>query len=406
VSNEQMLQAMVRRATRRRFLQRAGGLSLGALALPGLLAACGDDEEGGSTTTAEKTAGPAEAPKASGRLDYLSWEGYDIPDAMKAWMKANKIQFKTNYIANHDDIQGKIKAAGSAGGFDLTTYYQGYKQLYAQLKILKPIDESKLPNLENLGELWRGDLGNFWVDPDGTRTGVPWTWTPLGLTYDSAKTPELPSHYDLLDPKFKGKVAVVDDPTGAWAMSAHILGFKPDEVKKADLAKINDFLSKIIAQSSGVSPSFGDVTTKLTSGDAVVAFQGWTAVNQFAADAGTKTIRHSIPKEGGFTACDCWAIASTADNDDAVYSWMNETLKPDVHAAAADYVIGGVTVDEAYGLTSKKVQQLYPWTNMEKQAEVLEQAPLYNNPPVESDEFVTFEEVLKNWQELKAGAEA
>jgi hypothetical protein len=43
---------------------------------------------------------------------------------------------------------------------------------------------------------------------------------------------------------------------------------------------------------------------------------------------------------------------------------------------------------------------------MEKQAEVLEQAPLYNNPPVESEEFVTFEEVLKNWQELKAGAEA
>ena len=41
-----------------------------------------------------------------------------------------------------------------------------------------------------------------------------------------------------------------------------------------------------------------------------------------------------------------------------------------------------------------------------QQAEALEQAPLYNNPPVESDEFVTFEEVLKNWQELKAGAQA
>jgi pyruvate/2-oxoglutarate/acetoin dehydrogenase E1 component len=90
VSNEEMLQAMVRRATRRRFLQRAGGLSLGALALPGLLAACGDDEEGGSTTTAEKTAGPAEVPKASGRLDYLSWEGYDIPDAMKRGLRPTR----------------------------------------------------------------------------------------------------------------------------------------------------------------------------------------------------------------------------------------------------------------------------------------------------------------------------
>jgi len=403
VTNEEILQAMVRRATRRRFLQRAGALGVGALALPGLLAGCGDDDESATTGTAETTGGPAEVPAASGRLDYLSWEGYDIPDALKAWKTANKIEVKTNYIANHDDIQAKIKAAGSAGGFDITTYYQGYKPLYAQLKILKPIDESKLPNLGNLDEFWGKDLGNFWVDPDGTRTGVPWTWTALGISYDEAKIEAPASNYDLLDAKFKGKVAVVDDPTGAWAMGTHILGMKPDEVRKADLAKVNDFLSQIIAQSSGVSPSFGDVTTKLTSGDAVVAFQGWSAVNKFAADAGTKTIKWTLPKEGGFTACDCWAIASTADNDDAVYSWMNETLKPDVHAAAADYVVGGVTVGDAFPLVSKGVQKLYP---RDQQEEVLAQAPLYNNPPVESDEFVTFEEVLKNWQELKAGAEA
>ena len=66
-------------------------------------------------------------------------------------------------------------------------------------------------------------------------------------------------------------------------------------------------------------------------------------------------------------------------------------------------MIGGVTVGDAFPFVTKPVQKLYP---RDQAAEVLEQAPLYNNPPVESDEFVTFEEVLKNWQELKAGAEA
>ena len=33
---------------------------------------------------------------------------------------------------------------------------------------------------------------------------------------------------------------------------------------------------------------------------------------------------------------------------------------------------------------------------------LLERAPFYNNPPVESDEFVTFEEVQTQWQEVKA----
>ena len=37
---------------------------------------------------------------------------------------------------------------------------------------------------------------------------------------------------------------------------------------------------------------------------------------------------------------------------------------------------------------------------------LLERSPFYNNPPVESDEFVTFEEVQKRWQEIKAEADA
>jgi spermidine/putrescine transport system substrate-binding protein len=402
MTNQDVFQAMLAQATRRRFLQRAGMVGLGAIVAPGLLAGCGDDETEDEAADRPADAGPAQAPKATGRIDYLSWEGYDIPDALKSWKQANDIQVKTNYIATHDDIQAKIKAAGGGGGYDIITYYQGYKPLYAQLKILEPIDEQKLPNLENLAEYWKGDLGNFWLDPDGTRTGVPWTWTTLGVTYDEAKIEPPGSYYDLLDAKFKGKVAIVDDPVGAFTLASHILGMRPDEVKKADQAKVSDFLAQMIAQSTGVSASFGDMTTKLTSGDAVVCFQGWTAMNQFAADAGTKTVKTVFPKEGGFTSCDCWAIPTTADNADAAYGWINESLDPKVHAAAADYVVGGVTVDAAYPECSKAVQKLYP---VDKLEESLEVAPLYNNPPVESDEFVTFEEVQKSWQALKAGGQ-
>jgi len=400
MTNQDMFEAMLAQVTRRRFLARGGALGLGVLAAPGLLAGCGGDDAPEQGASSGQDTGTPKEPKASGRIDYLSWEGYDIPPALKDWKKANGIQVKTNYIATHDDIQAKIKAAGSGGGYDIITYYQGYKPLYAQLKILEPIDPQKLPNLENLGDYWSGDLGNFWLDPDGTRTGVPWTWTTLGVTYDAAKIEAPGSYYDLLDPKFKGKVAIVDDPVGAFTLASHILKMKPDEVKKADHAKVSDLLAQMIAQSTGVSASFGDMTTKLTSGDAVVCFQGWTAMNQFAADAGTKTVKTVFPKEGGFTSCDCWAIPTTADNADAAYGWINESLDPKVHAKAADYVVGGVTVDAAYPLCSKGVQKLYP---VDKLQESLAQAPLYNNPPVESDEFVTFEEVQKSWQELKAG---
>ena len=178
-----------------------------------------------------------------------------------------EVEIKTNYIANHDDIQGKIKAGGAGGGFDLITYYQGYKPLYAQLEILKPIDEYKLPNLENLDEFWAGDLGNFWVDEDGTRTGVPWTWTLARASPTTRRRrPRCRRTTTCSTRSSRARWRSSTTRPAPGRSARHILGMKPDEVKKADLAKVNDFLSQIIAQSSGVSPSFGDVTTKLTVG--------------------------------------------------------------------------------------------------------------------------------------------
>src|SRR5258706_349834 len=81
---------------------------------------------------------------------------------------------KATYIATHDDIQAKLIAAKGKGGYDIITYYQGYKPLYRELNLLSPLDPAQVPNMKNLYPYFQGDQGNFWVEPDGTRTGVPW----------------------------------------------------------------------------------------------------------------------------------------------------------------------------------------------------------------------------------------
>ncbi len=155
--------------SRREMLRRMGLGVVTIGAAPAILAACGGEEEAAAPPPAEpaepaapppaepapppaEPAPPAEpppatAPPASGPLDYLSWEGYDVPvEAMEAWKAENGVEIRASYIGNHDDIQGKI-ASGGAEGADLITYYQGYKPLYRELGILSPIDESKMPNL-------------------------------------------------------------------------------------------------------------------------------------------------------------------------------------------------------------------------------------------------------------------
>ena len=389
--------------SRREFLQRAGLTVVTVGVTPAVLSACGSD----SPTADPATSAPGAAttpgvPKASGTLDYYSWEGYDSPvKGTKAWLKDNSVKLNASYIGNHDDIQAKLKASDNSEGFDLTTYYQGYKPLYAELGILGAIDDDKIPNLAGLNEFWSTDPRHQWIDEDGTRTGVPWTFGAIGITYDSAEIDEMSSWYDLLDPSLKGKISLPDDPVGQFTLTAHILGLDPGATPKADLQKVVDLASQFVAQCESISPSFGDMTTKLVAGDIVACYQGWAAMNSFAAAEGVDTIKTNLPEEGSFTFADMYAIPAGADNVDTAHAWLNMVLDPVINAQNAEYLVGAVTVDAAVDLLSEETKALYPYDDI---GGFLELAPLYNNPPVESDEFVTQTDWTDAWQEIKAGA--
>ena len=385
----------------RRDLLLRGGVALVALgASPTLLAACGGSGSSGSAAAISTASGDG---TVGGSIDFLSWEGYDTPDAIKPWTEQNGVKINASYIGTHDDIQAKILAADGSTGFDLTTYYQGYKPLYAELGILAALDPEKIPNIQNLFPYFQGDVGNFWVDADGTRTGVPWTFGGIGITWDDVALPGgLTSWYDLLDPKFKGKIGAVDDPTGNIALVSRILKMEPDKINRdTDLPKIKDFMSQLLAQTKGVSASYGDMTNLVVSGEAVACWMGWAAMNSFAADAGNNNVKTAIPKEGGYGFCDAFAIPITVDNPDTAYSWINHILEPKVNAEVADYLVGATPVEQSVPLLGEATAALYPYEDIDA---FLENIPFYNNPPIESDEFMTAKEWLETWTELKANA--
>ena len=401
------------RLTRFELLKRGGITALILGGTPALLAACGGDEEEAAAPPpppaepAEPAAPPVAEPTplaAGGTLDFFSWEGYDFPDknipTMKAWRQANGVTIKSSYIGNHDDIQAKIKGGGGQG-VDLITYYQGYKPLYKELGVISPLDTDKLPNLANLFPFFASDEKNFWVDPDGTRTGVPMFWGALGINYDSALV-TAPETYDtLFEPEWKGKVAVIDDPTGVYTQAGHILGYDVSTLTEDQFSAITDWLKKLVAQSKGISASYGDAATRLASGDSVYAIPGWYAVNSFAADAGKKTIKTTLPKEGGFGFCDSYAIPPTSDNVDSALAWINEGIDAHVNAEAAIYLVGGTTCQASVPFLTPDIAELYAYDKLD---EFVQKAPFYNLPPLKSDQYATYAQVTQAWQEVKAGA--
>lgn len=357
--------------------------------------------EAPSQAQSEAPAGSPSQGAAGGQLDFLSWQGYDLPDIMTSWLSDNGVTLVPTYPSNHDEIQAKL-LSGGGGGTDIFTYYQGYKDFYTELELLTPLDESKIPNLDGLFPFFGSDVGNYWINSSGQRVGVPWTWSINALTYDSADVAEPTSYFDLLTPDNKGKVAVVDDPLGAFTIGALILGYDVTTLTPEQQTKVADFLRQVLAQAKTVSPSYGDAVTLLTSGEASYVFPGWATITNLAKGAGLDTVKMTIPKEGGMVTVDAWAIPPGADNIDTAYAWINQTLDPKINAAASDYLVAGTVVADSVPLLSDESRATYPY--YDDLETLMSSVSLYGIPPQKSDQYMTYSQMVELWTAIKAGS--
>ena len=377
--------------SRREFI-KLGGVSLAALSLSPLLKACSPV----STATSPVSTATPEV-KVGGKVDFLSWEGYDLPTCMETWNKANQVTFSSTYIGDHNEIQAKL-SAGSSVGYDLVTYYQGYSEMYVnELKLLQPIDTSKVPNFANMYERFR--TGDVWLK-NGKTWGLPFTWGAEGLNYNSDKIDPPQSWFDLLKPKFKGVVGMVDVMLDEIVNAACAIGLndKIPNLTAQELDEVKTFLLKMKAQARAIAPSYGDLTDMLVSGEVVATFPGWAAMNVWAK-ARQVNVKITIPAEGSYSFCDAFAIPTQADNVETVLAWANEVLSPEVQACQALNLAAAVVNPLAVPLLDEGTAAMYPYDNLD---EFFKKVPFYTMPPTKSDQYTTYDQWIAMWDEVKA----
>jgi spermidine/putrescine-binding protein len=187
-----------------------------------------------------------------------------------------------------------------------------------------------------------------------------------------------------------------------YTLAGHILKINVAKMTPAQFDRITAWLQKLVKQSKGVAPSYGDCAKRIADGDAAIGFPGWAAQVGFAAGAGNKNVRFVLPKQGGYAFCDSWAIPVSCDNPDTAYAYINNAISPKVHAnTAIEQILGGVTVAGAVKHLDKQTRSLYDYKDLNK---FFAKAPLYSNPPLKSSSFVTIDKVIAKWQEIKASA--
>jgi spermidine/putrescine-binding protein len=365
---------------------------MAALALPGVLAACGDDD-GDSTTTG----GTGEAPKPTGTIDFFGWEGEDLPAVkeMQAFLKSNGASVKAAYTPTLDDITPKLQ---STDGIDLLAYTSIVTERLQTADLLQPLDSGKIPNLDNLLPRWQEDNPQ-WIE-GGERLFAPAFFQTFSLMHNSEAIPNPPNDYrGLLEPEFKDRILTWAEPNAAIGVCSAMLDIPQGEVPKDRLDEVADLYQQFLDQSKSIAASPGDIITQIASGEVDAVFLGTPQFTLFANGAGGAgaAVKDVVDIQGGNMAfTDGYGIPAGADNADSASAFINQTLDPKVNAAISEGFAGGTVVEGADEFLPPD-RTLYPTDKID---EILEAAPLQVLPPLESDEFVTQGEWLERFTQL------
>lgn len=387
-----LLRAQVGGITRRTALRRFAGTAAGLGMGPAFLAACGDDDDEG---------GGSAAKGQSGTLDFLWFEGYDLQgDIMGAWQKQNDINVRTTFIGGNADIYAKVGGGGSHG-IDLVGYTHGNRDQFKKVGASSELDESLMPNLKNLFPPFAGgsEISSQFFEVDGKRVGVPYYWNALGINYDTTKTDPPSSWNDILDPKYKGKVAMIKSNLSTLLAGCKALGFDGSKLTPPQVDELRSFLEKLVAQAKVVAPSYGDWGSLFGSGEVIISFPGFAQINLFAKDAGNTTVKTTYPEEGGISFVEGWAVPEGADERELAQKWINETLDPEIAGKAGEANASGSVVKGAEKYVTDEHLELFDYGSVE---EFFEANPCVPFPPVDSEEYLNFEGSLRLLDEVGA----
>jgi spermidine/putrescine transport system substrate-binding protein len=322
------------------------------LAAAVLIAACGGDNGNGGGEVQVAQGG-----KPTGEVTISNWPGYIDPGKNGTVAEFEKTYgVDTTYIEDvtgNTQFFGKLQpllANGDSGGrslFVVTNWLA--KQMY-DLGYLEQLDHADLKTVfENIAPQFLNDE----TDPD-RKFSIPWQGGLTGIWVNTSEAPEIRSLKDLFDPKYKGKVTVLDEMRDTVPLVMQMQGADPQNFTTEDWEKAIDFLKQ--ETDSGQIRRFTDnsYTEDLTSGNAVASI-GWSGD---ASLIGRDDVEWRKPTDGCDTFFDQMVIPVGAPNTAAALAFMNFAYRPEVQADIAAYVNYVTPVDGVKEILAKKDPEL------------------------------------------------
>ena len=297
-----------------------GLAALGAATLAGLPGCGGDDSSSSSSPAAVGNTDPESFRGET--LNLFTWASYHEKEWLAEYEKLRGVKINVQRYGGVPDGFAKVQA--NPGAFDLVMPTSGWVENYADAGLIVPLDESQVPNAKNITKQPpRRDATEY----NGNLYGILYNWGDEPLCWLPSESGPLDSWEALYDPKFAGKVSLVDDPTTVMPFIPIMLGFpNPFDLNDQEFQQMSDKLMDLRGQVTHVSASIEDQTADFANGQVSTGVLYNISTLTALRDGGI-TLEQTIPKEGAAAWTDNYAMTKAGEEKAALcYDFMNYTL--------------------------------------------------------------------------------
>ncbi len=280
------------------------------------------------------------------QLTVLSWDYYIGPETIPNFEEEFGVKVTYELIKSNEEALARITA--NPGTYDIAVVGDYMVDIMNKDNGLSMIDATKVPNLSNIGASFKGS----YFDPDMTKS-VPYAYGTTGFAVNSKYFTDADiSWKQLADPKYKGKVAVMDDMRYVLGSVLMELGYDPNTTDQAELDEAIALFRTVVPNIVRFT-SDSPVQLMVTEG-AWVAY-AWSG-DSLQMQTENEAIRYMIPSYGSMKFLDNMVIPAGAPHADLAHEWINYILRPDVSAAITDEVQYGNPNTKAFDLIAEDVR--------------------------------------------------
>jgi spermidine/putrescine transport system substrate-binding protein len=310
---------------RRTFLLRATALGLAGSSIATLLAACGGSSDDAAKPTAMDTTLPA-------TLEIFNWAQYLSPKVLKEFEKQHGVACKLAKYSSNEDLVKALEAG--QGPYDVVFPTDAFVTTLINAGQLQGLDMGLIPNFANVTDpVFRKP--NFDPETDGKKYSVPYMFGTTGFVARLDKVATTSDTWEMLfDPKYKGKVTMLNGSREVLGPPLFMLGSTPNTTDQAELDKattraIDQKPLVVEYDSDNVAATIagGRPLTECWDGDAAAAI----------TKLGMSKVKYVLPSEGFSAWADGVCIPKSAASPYAAHLFLDFLLDPAIAAENANY---------------------------------------------------------------------